>query len=88
MYFSATHVVNKDWVDAFGVYVYADGTVVWVIADYFESTCHLNMLMFPFDTQTCSLNFGNVFHDSTLVDLIGQPEYVNTDFFFPSKEFE
>ncbi|KAL3868189.1 hypothetical protein ACJMK2_041023 [Sinanodonta woodiana] len=39
------------------VYVRSDGIVFWYPFGIFESTCGIDITFFPFDIQTCTLNF-------------------------------
>ncbi|KAH3698551.1 hypothetical protein DPMN_086080 [Dreissena polymorpha] len=36
---------------------YADGTAVWIPVKLVKSTCAVDVKIFPFDTQTCTLSF-------------------------------
>ena len=80
--------IKDSWESTFMVFVYYNGVVTWVIPDYFESLCYLNMRAFPFDTQICSLNFGNMMHDSSQVDLNVSLPVVDTEFYMASNQFE
>ena len=39
------------------VTVFNDGTVIWMPSEVFESRCSIDITYFPFDQQTCSLEF-------------------------------
>ena len=45
------------------------------------------MYKFPFDTQICSLDFGNLVHTEYAVQLYTDMDSVLMSFFVPSKEF-
>ena len=45
------------------------------------------MFKFPFDTQTCSLDFGNVIHVKGAVTLVANIDEVDQGFYLDSKEF-
>ena len=46
------------------------------------------MLKFPFDTQKCSLDFGNVLEPAEVVNITTDMKAVDLQFFYPSNEFE
>ena len=46
------------------------------------------MFKFPYDTQLCSLNFGNVLEPAELVNITWTYPEVNLDLFNPSNEFD
>lgn len=89
LYFSGERLMDSNWEDKFPVIMFADGVAAWVISDTFRSACSLNMFKFPFDTQECSLYFGNLIHWDVHVNIsTGQFETsVNMDFFQQSNEF-
>ena len=51
------------------------------------SSCTLNMFKFPYDTEYCSLNFGNIIEPAELVDLTWDTPEVDL-IFNPSNEFD
>ena len=53
-----------------------------------HSSCTLDMLEFPYDTQRCSLDFGNVLEPANVVNLTLPDEPVDLDSFYPSNEFD
>ena len=67
--------------------VYANGHVSWIVAGSFESSCDLNMHKFPFDTQTCSLDFGSLVNVDSRVHLYAESDSVDLIFYVPSKGF-
>ena len=86
-YLSTGKVSDPDWL-AFPSWVLATGQVVWAPSGTFESSCDLNMYNFPFDSQKCSLDFGNMIHLESSVRLFVETDSpINLDFFVPSKEF-
>ena len=46
------------------------------------------MKQFPWDTQICSLNFGNLVHEEAQVNISLLLQWVDTSFFVENKEFE
>ncbi|PAA81302.1 hypothetical protein BOX15_Mlig011325g2, partial [Macrostomum lignano] len=55
------------------IVVYQDGSVLWVPQSLFKSTCEIEIKYFPFDTQTCSLEFGSRTYDLTKINLTWYP---------------
>uniref|UniRef100_A0A1I8GED9 Neur_chan_LBD domain-containing protein n=1 Tax=Macrostomum lignano TaxID=282301 RepID=A0A1I8GED9_9PLAT len=51
------------------VVVYSSGSVLWVPQSLFKSTCPVEIEYFPFDTQTCDLEFGSWTYDVTQINL-------------------
>ena len=47
--------------------VYSDGNVSWHYPTILKSTCHLKVDYFPWDQQSCELNFFSWTHDGTEV---------------------
>ncbi len=76
------------WEHLFPVIVNCDGTVIWAPAGEFASSCDLDMTRFPWDTQYCKLDFGNLIHRETLVNVTVQSTRVNLDFYISNKEFD
>ena len=54
----------------------------------FYSSCDLNMYTFPYDTQTCHLDFGNVMEPTEMVNVTSNMNYVDLQSFYLSSEFE
>ena len=49
--------------------VQSTGSVLWLPAAIFKSTCSINILYFPFDIQSCGLKFGSWTYDGFKLDL-------------------
>ena len=47
----------------------SEGTVMWIPPAIFKSTCPIDILQFPFDTQTCTLKFGSWTYDGFKLDI-------------------
>lgn len=57
--------------------VSSNGDVLWIPAAIYKSTCAIDILYFPFDTQECNLKFGSWTYDGYQLDLEfydGKPE--------------
>ncbi len=85
---SGSVVRDSGWESLFPVMVYCDGSVVWAPAGEFISSCDLQMSEFPWDTQTCFLDFGNLIHEESMVNISIAVSTVNLDFYLPNKEFD
>ncbi len=81
-------VRDEAWDNLFPVQVLPDGMVIWAPAGEFTSSCELIMSDFPFDSQTCHLDFGNLIHDETFVNVTSLDRNVNLDFYIENKEFD
>ncbi len=55
-FFSAVKTRERIWFERANVHVFSSGLVYFKIRSDFTTTCSLNMQMFPFDTQTCSID--------------------------------
>ena len=49
--------------------VYNHGENTWVPSSLFQSSCLVDLKVFPFDVQNCSLSFGSLAYDNTALDL-------------------
>ena len=53
------------------------------------SSCQLDMFMFPYDTQICDLDFGNVMEIDTVENVsAGLHDVLRLEFYSPSNEFD
>jgi len=72
----------------FPVYISSKGTVRWdVIGDY-KSSCLQNMRWFPFDTQSCQLQFGTLTQLVPFINMEKTDSYISYDYFTASEEFK
>lgn len=71
------------------VIVNADGKVRWRPPSIFKSTCQINIELFPYDHQNCSMKFGSWSYDESSIDIqfLGNAE-MNTDLYLVSNEWE
>ncbi len=79
---------DDSWDHLFPVQVFTDGTVVWAPTGEFTSSCELIMSDFPFDSQTCHLDFGNLVHDETKVNVTSPEIDIGLHFYITNKEFD
>ena len=49
--------------------IYSQGDLLWVPRSVLTSTCLIDLKLFPFDKQNCTVSFGSWSYDRTLVDL-------------------
>ena len=85
-YSSVIDVIYSAW-QKFLCRAFFNGRVDWHVAGSFESSCDLNMYKFPFDTQTCSLEFGSLVHVISVLRLTAMVDFVEFTFYVPNKEF-
>ena len=70
--------------------VSSDGNVMWIPPAIFKSTCPIDILEFPFDTQRCTLKFGSWTYDGFKLDVNfydGREEW-STEDYIKSNEWE
>ena len=58
----------KEHRDALAV-ISSNGDVLWVPMAIFKSTCHIDILYFPYDEQTCYMKFGSWTYDGYMLDI-------------------
>ena len=51
------------------IYMTYDGNCTLTFATFFKSTCEIDVTYFPFDVQTCLLEFGSWSEDKRLLQL-------------------
>lgn len=69
--------------------VYSNGEILWIPRSLFSSTCAIDLNIFPFDTQNCSLSFGSWAYDNTQIDMEFYDNVTEIDLndYEPSKEW-
>ena len=85
---SADYMVDANWGSMFPVSIYWDGTCLWNIESYFQSSCSLKFSQFPFDKQSCDLIFGSVFLTENLMNITSIMTEIDMTLYVPSSEFE
>ena len=63
------HVYDSDHYTLFKVTLDHDGKVCWEPGGHFISKCQVDVRFYPFDSQTCYLEFMNWVHTGDLVNL-------------------
>ena len=71
------------------VTINSDGKVKWIPPSIFKSTCQINIELFPYDQQNCSMKFGSWTYDGDSIDIqfLGNSE-MNTDLYLDSNEWD
>lgn len=64
--FEEAHGLGSDLVK---VFLYSDGSCVWVIMQSFEVMCDANVKDYPFDKQFCSIRFGTYAFNSNWLNI-------------------
>jgi hypothetical protein len=52
-----------------GLKLYSDGTILWVRPTTYSFSCKLDLNMFPFDEQRCTMTFGSWKYSANFLDL-------------------
>ncbi|XP_033762344.1 neuronal acetylcholine receptor subunit beta-3-like [Pecten maximus] len=68
--------------------IMADGKVEWFPADSFVVTCEVDITYYPFDTQTCHMEFEIWDEPSSKVAFITTPESINIKYFEENVEWK
>ncbi|WKX88903.1 hypothetical protein Q1695_008496 [Nippostrongylus brasiliensis] len=64
------------------------GTVFWPPPTQLRSTCKVDVSLFPFDEQRCSLKFGSWTYHGFQVDVTNRSENIDLTNYVPSGEFD
>jgi hypothetical protein len=70
--------------------IYSNGEILWVPRSLFQSTCTIDLKLFPFDKQNCSLSFGSWSYPTDLVDIdfYGDENKIDLNDYETSKEWQ
>ena len=68
--------------------VYYNGRISWAPGFRWKTTCEVNLRYFPYDEQTCSLNFTNWISTATMVNFTNGDSQVILDIYEPNGEWE
>ncbi|XP_062607792.1 neuronal acetylcholine receptor subunit alpha-10-like isoform X2 [Saccostrea cucullata] len=66
----------------------SQGQVLWWSQWIFKSTCTMDIQYFPFDVQTCFLDFGSWSFDNSYINVIPVNQDAHLDFYNPNSEFD
>ncbi|KAK6051689.1 Neurotransmitter-gated ion-channel ligand binding domain protein, partial [Cooperia oncophora] len=64
------------------------GTVFWPPPTQLRSTCKVDVSLFPFDEQRCSLKFGSWTYHGFQVDITNRSDNIDLTNYVPSGEFD
>ncbi|XP_061175891.1 acetylcholine receptor subunit beta-like, partial [Saccostrea echinata] len=79
---------NKCLTEEKPVSVLNNGNVIYTTAKESLTQCQINVQKYPFDSQTCSLRFGNLFAFSEFLNFSAASSYYSLYFFEQSEEWE
>ncbi len=67
-----------------------DGTVKWRPPSIFKSTCQINIQLFPYDQQNCSMKFGSWTYGGDSIDIMfyENSDEINRKQYIESNEWE
>lgn len=85
---SAKEPLDPNWDNDYKALLLATGNIGWLLSGSFESSCDLDMYKFPFDTQECNLDFGNLLHMAEMVNLRTVNQTIDMSSYIESREFE
>ena len=83
--FSGKDAFDPEWKKSYPLYIF-NGRVCWHIMGEFESSCDLDMFRFPFHTQVCRIDFGNIVDVDSIVSATYSIDYVDFDLFSRNQE--
>ncbi|XP_063725204.1 neuronal acetylcholine receptor subunit alpha-3-like isoform X2 [Symsagittifera roscoffensis] len=67
----------------------ADGTIQWMPPSIYHSSCLMDVLYFPYDTQRCPMKFVSVTYDESQLDILCDDEVIfDPVAFSPSAEWK
>jgi hypothetical protein len=69
------------------VIVFSNGTVTWLTATVYKSSCFINVKYFPFDQQNCSLIFASWAYDARVLDIQLINEIADTSNYIENNEW-
>lgn len=64
-----------------------DGTVFWSPPARLRSSCKIDITLFPFDTQECTLKFGSWTYDQAQVDIVQKNEGITSPHYITNGEW-
>ena len=71
------------WRPFFSGWFVNEGTACFIV----HSSCSLDMFYFPYDTQLCALDFGNIVEPAEMMNISTDQVEIDTQSFYASSEF-
>ena len=87
-HFSAESIYDDHADKKFRAGIDFDGEVQWVPGGKFVTSCQLDITFYPFDDQTCEMDFVDWTYDGRFVNLINATATVGTDVYKRNGEWE
>ena len=81
-------VMDPDLEDVFPLFLLQPGIAVWSPSGAFHSTCELNMLAFPFDTQNCTIELISTSYSTHTLHLHNVDDMVDLSLYIESNEYK
>ncbi|XP_019646864.1 PREDICTED: neuronal acetylcholine receptor subunit alpha-7-like [Branchiostoma belcheri] len=78
---------GNNFEDSFAT-IYSDGSVSWLFPVTTRTTCSLDVTYFPYDEQTCSLQFGSWSFDGLKIDLFNRSSSGDTSSYKRNEEWD
>jgi hypothetical protein len=69
-----------DQIDSYAVFLYPDGSVWWSGRGVFTFACEFDVTQFPFDSQSCQLQFASWLYSESSVNISSVSQDVNAGF--------
>ena len=79
---------TKDITETTLAVIYSSGMVSYIPPMILKSTCSLNLMYFPYDTQICNLKFGSWTYDGSKINLTTDKKEMDTSNYMPSHEWD
>ncbi|XP_067660536.1 neuronal acetylcholine receptor subunit beta-3-like [Haliotis asinina] len=85
---SVNNIIEKSFRDNFYVLVSHTGRMSWEPAGVFRTSCEMDITLYPFDRQTCTMYFSTWDYTVDLVNLTYASPEVNRDAYIENGEWE
>lgn len=64
------------------------GMAIWVVGDVFKSSCEVDMSFYPYDVQTCTMQYAAVGHAVSEIQFFSPKDRFDREYFHPNGEWE